>query len=231
MHGDTAVDRLIRQVAYLAEKEHDSPSQKHDRQGLAIEKGVANMARKHCIRGNWKQIGWSIMGVGILSCGAGHRTQHPGYLPFTGPVRVRMESPRQATEDFKYPTSPPSKEQSHSPMSKTTTTNSIKQTSISVSSGQDQPPSEVLSPQSLNQRTYEFFQEDWAPDILNESSENDIVKLATFLRFFQTTQPQNSPAGNTPATKQIQKTPESTPVSRPALSDSTEGTPTPTLKE
>ena len=43
------------------------------------------------------------MSAGILSCGAGYRPRQQGYLPFTGPTKIRLEVPRDPIEEFTLP--------------------------------------------------------------------------------------------------------------------------------
>ena len=43
------------------------------------------------------------MSVGILSCGAGYRPRQQGYLPFSGPTKIRLEVPRDPIEEFVLP--------------------------------------------------------------------------------------------------------------------------------
>lgn len=43
------------------------------------------------------------MSVGILSCGAGYRPRQQGYLPLSGPTKIRLEVPRDPIEEFVLP--------------------------------------------------------------------------------------------------------------------------------
>ncbi len=163
------------------------------------------MARKLRLQGKWKQIGCSIVSVGILSCGAGYRTRHVGYLPFTGPVDIRIEQPKQRSEVFILePLNTPEPEESKEITkvdSENVETNSvppIKETHLSASSRPVQLPPHLNQPvvepvpeqPATDELSREFFPDGFADDLFGDPLLNDKVSLRMFLDFFQTNQTQ-----------------------------------------
>ncbi len=160
------------------------------------------MARKQRLNGKWKQIGCSIVSVGILSCGAGYRTRSPGYLPFTGPAEVRIEQPRQRSQIFVLEplivTEQKSLDQDKETELtniKTTTVPPLKETQISTSSRPmlAPPPLEQVPRQkTAKELGREFLPDGFVDDLFNEPFLDNRASLRMFLDFFRTNQVQQS---------------------------------------
>lgn len=169
------------------------------------------MARKQRVLGKWKQIGCSIVSVGILSCGAGYRTRHPGYLPFTGPAEVRIEQPKQRAEAFVLePLTVPesdSLDQTNGSESTNIQTNSVPPLKESHFSASSRPvltspkvvqttPEQLPNQKSLEELDNDFFPDGFSDGLFDEPLMGDNVSLRLFLNYFQTNQVQ--PGTNIP---------------------------------
>jgi|UPI000366148D hypothetical protein len=157
------------------------------------------MARKQRSQIKWKQIGCSIIGVGILSCGAGYSTRRPGYLIHTGPAEVRIEQPRLRSQVYDLESSvvpePVAADQLGGNDTTTNAPPALRKNHISVSSRPDPTPpaSNVLEPQqSVEDLEREFLPNGFSEDLFDEPLLNDKVNLRLFLDYFQTDQMQQN---------------------------------------
>ena len=157
------------------------------------------MARKQRSQIKWKQIGCSIISVGILSCGAGYSTRRPGYLIYTGPAEVRIEQPRLRSqvydlESFVVP-EPVAADQLGGNDTTTNAPPALRKNHISISSRPDPTPpgSNVPEPQqSVEELERGFLPNGFSEDLFDEPLLNDKVNLRLFLDYFQTDQMQQN---------------------------------------
>jgi hypothetical protein len=160
------------------------------------------MARKQRSQIKWKQIGCSIIGVGILSCGAGYSTRRPGYLMYTGPEEIRIEQPRLRSQVYDLesliisePVVVPESvaaDQLNQTGGKHTTTNAPparRKNQLSISSRPDPIPS---SQQTVEELEREFLPNGFSEDLFDEPLLNDKVNLRLFLDYFQADQMQQN---------------------------------------
>jgi len=158
------------------------------------------MARKQRSQIKWKQIGCSIIGVGILSCGAGYSTRRPGYLIYTGPAEVLIEQPRLRSQVYDLEAliipepvnvpEPVAADQSNQMGDTHTTTNAPparRENQYSISS---RPDPIASSQQTVEELEREFLPNGFSEDLFDEPLLNDKVNLRLFLDYFQADQMQ-----------------------------------------
>ena len=154
------------------------------------------MARKQRSQIKWKNIGCSIIGVGILSCGAGYGTRRPGYLIYTGPAEVRIEQPRLRSqvydlESLIFP-EPVAADQLNEMGGNNTTTNAppnattnaspaLSKNQLSISSRPDPNPSPQ---QTIEELERAFLPNGFSEDLFGESVFDKKVDLQLFLPYF-----------------------------------------------
>ena len=160
------------------------------------------MARKQRSQIKWKQIGCSIIGVGILSCGAGYSTRRPGYLIYTGPAEVRIEQPRLRSQVYDLEAliipepvivpEPVAADQLNQMGDTHTTTNAPaarRENQYSISS---RPDPMASSQQTVEELEREFLPNGFSEDLFDEPLLNDKVNLRLFLDYFQADQMQQN---------------------------------------
>ena len=165
------------------------------------------MARKQRSQIKWKNIGCSIIGVGILSCGAGYGTRRPGYLIYTGPAEVRIEQPRLRSQVYDLESlilpEPVAADQLNETEGNNTTTNAPPNTStnaspalsknqLSISSRPDPDPSPQQTIEELGRG---FLPDGFSEDLFGESvfdKKVDIDNLQLFLPYFSGDQVQQN---------------------------------------
>ena len=157
------------------------------------------MARKQRSQIKWKNIGCSIIGVGILSCGAGYGTRRPGYLIYTGPAEVRIEQPRLRSqvydlESLIFP-EPVAADQLNEMGGNNTTTNAppnaspaLSKNQLSISSRPDPNPSLQQTVEELGREFLpnglEVLPNGFSEDLFGESVFDKKVDLQLFLPYF-----------------------------------------------
>ena len=154
------------------------------------------MARKQRSQKKWKQIGCSIIGVGILCCGAGYSTRRPGYLIYTGPAEVRIEQPRLRSQVYDLESlilpEPVAADQLNEMEGNNTTTNAppnattnaspaLSKNQLSISSRPDPNPSPQQTVEELGRG---FLPNGFSEDLFGESVFDKKVDLQLFLPYF-----------------------------------------------
>ena len=150
------------------------------------------MARKQRSQIKWKNIGCSIIGVGILSCGAGYGTRRPGYLIYTGPAEVRIEQPRLRSQVYDLESlilpEPFAADQLNEMVGNNTTTNAppnaspaLSKNQLSISSRPDPNPSPQQTIEELGRK---FLPNGFSEDLFGESVSDKKVDLPDFLPYF-----------------------------------------------
>ena len=154
------------------------------------------MARKQRSQIKWKNIGCSIIGVGILSCGAGYGTRRPGYLIYTGPAEVRIEQPRLRSQVYDLESlilpEPFVADQLNEMVGNNTTTNAspaLSKNQLSISSRPDPDPSPQ---QTIEELGREFLPDGFSEDLFGESVFDEKLDLQVFLPYFSGAQVQQN---------------------------------------
>ena len=162
------------------------------------------MARKQRSQIKWKNIGCSIIGVGILSCGAGYGTRRPGYLIYTGPAEVRIEQPRLRSQVYDLESlilpEPFVADQLNEMVGNNTTTNAppnaspaLSKNQLSISSRPDPDPSPQ---QTIEELGREFLPDGFSEDLCGESVFDEKLDLQVFLPYFSGAQVQQNTSGS-----------------------------------
>lgn len=154
------------------------------------------MARKQRSQIKWKNIGCSIIGVGILSCGAGYGTRRPGYLIYTGPAEVRIEQPRLRSQVYDLESlilpEPFVADQLNEMVGNNTTTNAspaLSKNQLSISSRPDPDPSPQQTIEELGRG---FLPDGFSEDLFGESVFDEKLDLQVFLPYFSGAQVQQN---------------------------------------
>ena len=154
------------------------------------------MARKQRSQIKWKNIGCSIIGVGILSCGAGYGTRRPGYLIYTGPAEVRIEQPRLRSQVYDLESlilpEPVAADQLNEMEGNNTTTNAppaLSKNQLSISSRPDPDPSPQQTIEELGRG---FLPDGFSEDLFGESVFDEKLDLQVFLPYFSGDQVQQN---------------------------------------
>ena len=162
------------------------------------------MARKQRSQIKWKNIGCSIIGVGILSCGAGYGTRRPGYLIYTGPAEVRIEQPRLRSQVYDLESlilpEPFVADQLNEMVGNNTTTNAppnastnaspaLSKNQLSISSRPDPDPSPQQTIEELGSK---FLPDGFSEDLFGESVFDEKLDLQVFLPYFSGVQVQQN---------------------------------------
>lgn len=162
------------------------------------------MARKQRSQIKWKNIGCSIIGVGILSCGAGYGTRRPGYLIYTGPAEVRIEQPRLRSQVYDLESlilpEPVAADQLNETEGNNTTTNAppntttnaspaLSKNQLSISSRPDPDPSPQQTIEELGSK---FLPDGFSEDLFGESVFDEKLDLQVFLPYFSGVQVQQN---------------------------------------